>query len=65
MEANVGGVGEVVGDEVVGFNGDAVMQGSEVGPRGKVRADDVEGVMDVGTEGGFVGGLAGEVVVTI
>ena len=59
VEANVGRVGEVVVDEVVGFNGDAVMGGSEVGPRGKVGADDVEGVTDVGTAvGGFVGGLA-------
>ena len=62
---DVGGAGEVVGDEVVGFNGDTVMGGSEVGPRGEVGADDVEGVTDVGTEGRFVGSLAREVVVTI
>ena len=44
MEADVSGAGEIVGDEVVGFNGDAVTGSSEVGPRGKVGADDVEGV---------------------
>ena len=66
MEANVSRAGEVVGDEVVGLNGDTMMGGSEVGPtRGKVGAKDVEGVTDVGTEGRFVGSLAGEVVVTI
>ena len=65
MEADVSGVREVAGDEVAGFKGDAVMGGSEVGPRGEVGADDVEGVMDVGTEGRFVGSSAGEVVVTI
>ena len=65
MEANVSRVGEVVGDEVAGFNGDTMMGGSEVGPGGKVGANDVEGVTDVGTEGGFVGSAAGEVVVTI
>ena len=36
MEADVGGVGEVVGNEVAGFNGDAVAGDSEVGPRGEV-----------------------------
>ena len=65
VEANVSRVGEVVGDEVVGFDGDTMMGGCEVGPRGKVGAEDVEGVTDVGTEDRFVGGTAGEVVVTV
>ena len=65
MEADVSRVGEVVGDEVAGFDGDTMTGGSEVGPRGKVGAEDVEGVTDVGAEDGFVGGTAGEVVVTI
>ena len=65
MEADVGSLGEVMGDEIVGFKRDTVMGGREVGPGGKVGANDVEGVMDVGTEGGFVGVVAGEVVVTI
>ena len=66
MKANVSKAGEVVGeDEVAGFDGDATSGGGEVGPRGKVGAEDVEGVADVGAEDGFVGGTAGEVVVTI
>ena len=65
VDADFSWAGEVVGDEVAGFNGDTVRGGSEVGPRGEVGADDVEGVTDVGTEGRFVGSLAREVVVTI
>ena len=65
MEANVSRTGEVVGDEVAGFNGNTMMGGSEVGPRGKMGAEDVEGVTDVGAEDGFIGGMAGEVVVAI
>ena len=52
--------------QVVGFNRNTVMGGGEVGPGAKVRADGVEGVMDVGTDGRFLAGVvAGEVVVTI
>ena len=65
VKANVSQAGEVVRDEVEGFNGNTVVGGSEVGPRGKVRAEDVEGVTDMGAEDRFVGCMAGEVVVTI
>ena len=61
MEANVGRVAEVMGDKVAGFNRNTVMGGREVGPGGKVGADDVEGVMDVDTEGEFVGVVAEKV----
>ena len=43
MEADISRAGEVVGDEVVGFDGDTMTGGGEVGPRGKVGAEDVEG----------------------
>ena len=61
MEADVSRVGEVVGDEVAGVDGNTMTGGSEVGPRGEVGAKDVESVTDVGTEGRFVGSPAGEV----
>ena len=55
-----------MGDKVAGFNGDTVMGGREVCPGSKMGADGIEGVMDVGAEGGFVGVVVtGEVVATI
>ena len=40
-EANIGRAGKVVGDEVAGFDGDAVTGGNKVGPWGDFGADGV------------------------
>jgi hypothetical protein len=49
--ADISRAGWVVGDQVSWFGGDAVSGGDKVGPGADVRADDMEGVPDVSTEG--------------
>jgi hypothetical protein len=53
-------VGRVVGDEIAGFGGDTVTGGNEIGPWAYVSTDNVEGVADVGTKGGFADAAAAE-----
>jgi hypothetical protein len=63
-ETNIGRTGKVVGDEVAGFDRDAVTGGNKVGPWGNFGANGVESVADVGAEGGFVGMAAAKEVVS-
>lgn len=50
-EANISaGAGQVVGDKVVGFDGDTVvLGGNKASPRSNISTDSIESVMDVRT----------------
>lgn len=48
---------ELVGDEVAWFSGNTVTGLDEASPWDKIGTKDMDGVMDVGTEDGFVLGL--------
>ena len=48
-EAYISRVGKVVGDEVAGSNGDAVVGSNKVSPGSNVRTDSMESIPEVGT----------------